>query len=445
MRTTREKALQDAKPCQDDRLRRLKILFLTNRSPYPIKDGQSRRTYNILRGLARQHELYLLSLYESPDEIEPASVRHLESFCERIELLPCPPKRASLAMAVRLLASLFSRDPYTIWRHYSPAYARRVRDWVRATPFDVVHCDILPLAYCVRNLGGAVCTLTDHDVSYLKARRLAIQRRNPLSKLFLYYEALKLKRLEQRIFREVTLGIAVSDVDRLHLESLCPDGRFAVVENGVDVGTFVPVQGSEEPETLVWIGGFHHYSNYEAILFLLGEIYPRIKRERSAVRLYLVGGNGPDRLATFAAHDPSIVITGFVDDPVPYLQRATVVVAPILSGGGTKLKVLEAMATGKAVVSTTIGIEGIKGENGTHFIVADDPESFAVGVVDLLKNRALRDRLGANARSLAEKEYDWAAICDKMSRIYLGVCEQTHGKDVATNRPDQDTRRTEAL
>lgn len=420
---TDENIARYARPLEAKRPERLRILFLTNRSPYPIKDGHSRRTYNILQGLGSRHEVHLLSLYESPAEIEPECVGRLQSFCARIEMLPAPSKTLSLAMAARLLSSLFSLEPYTVWRHYSPAYAKRLRSWLEATSFDIVHCDILPLAYCVRSLKGAFCALTDHDVSYLKARRLAAQSRNPALKLFMYYEAVKLKRLEQRIFRDVNLGIAVSEVDLRYLQALCPEGRFTVIENGVDVETFVPNPGAAEPDALAWVGGFHDYFNYEAILFFLKEIYPRIKKEKAGAKLYLVGGEVPDRLAKLAARDPSISITGYVEDPLPYLQRACVFIAPILSGSGTKLKILEAMAAGKAIVATSIGVEGIEGEDREHFMVADDPETFSKRVVSLLNDPALRERLGSNARKRAKEKYNWEAICKKMSDVYQDTRE----------------------
>jgi glycosyltransferase involved in cell wall biosynthesis len=403
---------------------RLRILFLTNRSPYPIKDGQSRRTYNILRGLARRHEVFLLSLYQSPDEIEAERLKHLETFCKEVEMLPAPKKSFSLGMATRLLASLFSLEPYTIWRHYSPKYARRVRASLDARSFDVIHCDILPLAYCVRDLNSSFCVLTDHDVSYIKARRLAVQNRNPAMKLFMHYEALKLECLERRIFRKVNLGIAVSELDRRHLQALCPSGRFAVIENGVDVRTFVPAPKAPESDTLIWIGGFGDYYNYEAIFYFLNEIYPGIKGKTTGIKFYVVGGNVPDRLANVAARDSSIVATGHVEDPLPYLQRASVFVAPILSGGGTKLKVLEAMAAGKAIVSTSVGVEGIEANDGEHFLVADDPKVFSARVVSLLKEPDLRERLGANARLLTERKYDWTAICDRASQIYIDAFQE---------------------
>jgi len=402
---------------------RLKILFLTNRGPYPIKDGQSRRTYNILRGLASRHDVYLLSLVESPEEVLPKSVGDLKGFCKDVEMLLGPPKTVSFGMIARLLRSLFSADPYTVWRHYSRPYVNRVRMRLHTTPFDVVHCDILPLAYCIRGLHGPFRTLTDHDVSYLKAKRLAAQARNPILKLFLYLEALKLKQLESRVFAKLDLGIAVSEPDRQHLERLCPEGRFVVVENGVDVQAFVPDPHAVEPNALVWVGGFHHYPNCEAVRFFLEDIYPRIKQEKAETKFYVVGGRVPDWLRELATGDRSIVLTGYVDDPLPYIQRAAVFVAPILSGGGTKLKVLEAMAVGRPIVSTSIGVEGIEGEDQEHFMVADRPEAFSSGVVSLLNDRLLRERLGANARKRAIEKYDWEAICEAISRIYQGARE----------------------
>jgi glycosyltransferase involved in cell wall biosynthesis len=291
------------------------------------------------------------------------------------------------------------------------------------TLFDVVHCDILPLAYCIRGLRGPYRTLTDHDVSYLNAKRLAAQVRSPALKLFLYLEALKLKRLESRIFSQLDLGIAVSELDRRHLERLCPGGHFAVVENGVDVRAFVPNPDAIDPNALVWVGGFYQFSNCEAVRFFLEEIYPRIKQEKAEIKFYVVGGGIPDWLRSLATGDPSIVLTGYVDDPLTFIQRAAVFVAPILSGGGTKLKILEAMAVGKAIVSTSIGVEGIEGNDQEHYVVADGPDAFSSRVLSLLNDRIFRERLGANARTLAMEKYDWEAICEAISGIYQSARE----------------------
>jgi glycosyltransferase involved in cell wall biosynthesis len=167
------------------------------------------------------------------------------------------------------------------------------------------------------------------------------------------------------------------------------------------------------------------------VRFFLSDIYPAIRRINDRVRFYVVGGHVPEQLTTLAARDASIVITGEVDDPVPYIQRAAVFIAPILSGGGTKLKVLEAMAAGKAIVSTSVGVEGIDGQHGQHFLVADQPERFADCVSQLLQDRQLRERLGVQARRTAEERYDWRVICAKMSSLYQTAAASVPQGDVA--------------
>jgi glycosyltransferase involved in cell wall biosynthesis len=282
-----------------------------------------------------------------------------------------------------------------------------------------VHCDILPLAYAVRDLDLRFCSLTDHDVSYVKAERLARQRRNPAARLFIKYEAMKLKRLERNLPKLVDLIVTVSAHDRNLLNTLNSDGQYAVIENGVDVSAFAPHPAAIVPDHLLWVGGFSQYANYEAVRHFLQDVYPAIKRARPAVTFSIVGGGGPDRLRSLIGNDSSVVTTGLVDDTVPYFQRATVFVAPILSGGGTKLKILEAMAAGKAIVSTSIGMEGIEGRENEHYVIADDPAVFADKVVSLLGDPAYSSRLGHNARLLVEDKYDWRAICQKMSDAYL--------------------------
>ncbi|TAK05934.1 MAG: glycosyltransferase, partial [Candidatus Manganitrophaceae bacterium] len=377
---------------------RLKILFLTNRSPLPITDGQSRRTYNILKGLAERHEVYLLSLQNPDEPLDEKSLLGLKSICAHVELHPGPSKKVGFSMAVRLLGSLFSLDPYTIWRHYSRSYLDRIHALVDTFQFDLVHCDILPLAYTMRSVHGVPKVFTDHDVSYLKAFRMAQQSGNPFFKLFLSLEAIKVKRLESRIFKEVDIGIAVSEVDKKALMALCPEGKIEVVENGVDTKEFKPVSQEVVENSLVWVGGFDNYPNREGIYFFLEEVYPLIRENVPGVRIDLVGGGVTPRLREIASADPSIHIAGYVNDPLPYIQKAALFIVPILSGSGTRLKLLEAMAAGKAIVTTRVGCEGIEGVNRKHYLIADESSDFAKYVAEILKDANLRLHLGAHAR-----------------------------------------------
>lgn len=399
----------------------MRILFLSNRGLLPVRDGHTRRSFNILKGLAEVNEVHLLSLYESPEEVMPANVEALKSMCERVELVPSPPKTLSVGLVARLLRSLVSADAYTVWRHYSSLFKDRVRELVSTGRFDLVHCDILPLCYTVRGIQGVLRCVTDHDVSYLKCLRMGSESGNPLLKAFLFLEAAKLKRLESTLFAQVDLGIAVSDLDRDILQGLCPQGRFAVIENGVEPDAFRRADEPELANRLVWLGGFDHHPNREGVRYFLERIYPLVKEKEPRVCMDIVGGGVTTELKRSAARDPSLCLTGYVDDPMLYLRRASVFVAPILSGGGTKLKVLEAMAAGKAIVCTSIGCEGINGSHGVHFLVADDERNFAKSIVVLFHDDSLRAELGANARALARREHDYRAICSKLNGLYRDI------------------------
>jgi glycosyltransferase involved in cell wall biosynthesis len=401
--------------------KKLKILFLSNRVPYPIKDGQSRRTYNILKGLAERHEVYFLSLYESNDEISPQTMRHLERYCKQIEVIPSPSKKLSPSMILRLLRSLISADPYSVWRQYSPTYLRRIEKVLETNKIDLIHCDILPLAYTVRKSGNTPCTLTDHDVCYLKALRISKQSRNIPLKLFLFFESKKLRRYESKIFEHVSMGLTVSEVDKRLLNEICPKGKFAVIENGVNIDEFKPLSEDSERDTLLWVGGFGYSPNKEAIHYFLDSIYPIIKKEVPGLKLNIVGGSVTKKIKNIACCDSSINVFGYVDDPLPYIQRSAIFIVPILSGSGTRLKTLEAMAAGKAIVTTTVGCEGIEGIDKVHYLVADHPSDFAKSVVALLKNPDLRKQLGINARRLASQKYDWKIIFEKINHVYMNL------------------------
>ena len=396
----------------------MKILFLSNRVPFPIRDGHSRRTYHILKGLSQRHDVSFLSLDENHAETDAETRRQVAGLCRGFQCVPAPSKKVSAPMIARLLRSLLSVHPYTLWRHYSPALIRRMDELVRAERFDVIHCDILPMAYAARNARGIPFTLTDHDVCHVKTARIARQSRNPFLKAFTWMEAAKLKAFEATIFSRIDLGITVSELDKQLLQQGCPKGRFTVIENGVDTREFSPDGEEREDGSLLWIGGFGYSPNRDAIRYFLEEIYPLLRKEAPGARLKLIGGSVPDFIAGFAARDPSITILGSVADPVPYLRKASVFIAPILSGSGTRLKILEAMSVAKAVVTTTIGCEGIEGVDKKHFLIADTPRDFAQSAAYLLKNGILRRQQGLTARKLAIEKYDWNIIVEKLDAAY---------------------------
>lgn len=201
-----------------------------------------------------------------------------------------------------------------------------------------------------------------------------------------------------RIFKDFELGIVVSEHDKQIFNKICPNGNYIVIENGVEIEKLSTINNNLNDNRLVWLGGFGHYSNIEAVQVLLTKIYPLIKTEISNVALDIIGGNPPDKIKKMCETDASITLLGYVDDPIPYLQKAAVFVMPIFSGGGTKLKALEAMAVGKAIVSTKLGCEGICGVDGVHYLTVDNLNEFASTVIKLLRDKDMRINLGRNAR-----------------------------------------------
>lgn len=398
--------------------KRLRILFLTNRLPYPVTDGQSRRTYHILQGLSARNEVHLLSLCSSSKQADSTTIQHLRNFCHGVDVVLAPPKNFSLRMVIRLFRSLLSLKPYTFWRHYSRVFLRKSLDLIEGQQFDIVHCDILPIAYVIRSIRKTPCSLTDHDICYVKAARIAQKVANPVLKAMYFLEAAKLRRWEKAVFSEVSLGLVVSEVDKGILQNLTGRDDLEVIPNGVDPEEFAPHSAEPEPATLLWVGGFDYSPNRDAVRWLLTEIFPLVRERVPEVRLKLVGGGQSSSLRRLVGKDEFIEFAGFVDDPVPHLHAATVFVVPLRSGSGTRLKMLEAMAAGKAIVTTSLGAEGIRGEHEKHFLVADTPKEFAEMVTRAVKSSEIRSTLGHNARALVREIYDWRVIVEELQRHY---------------------------
>lgn len=405
-----------------------KILFLSNRGLLPVVDGHTRRSFNVLKGLCENHSVYYLSLYEGEDEVSKENTEKLKTFCTEVEFFKSPSKKISIEMLWRLFLSLVTLDAYTIWRHYSGPYKKKVRELIKSGDFDIVHCDILPLTYTIMGENKIYRSVTDHDVSYRKCLSQAKTSKNIFKRLFLLFEAAKLKRLEKKTFNDVDLGIVVSEADKNDLLNLSPMGNFLVVENGVDLQSFIFGEKEEgvravrsESCRLVWLGGFNHYPNKQAIFYFLNEVYPLIREKIPDASINIIGGGLTKELTNFEALDSGISFKGFVDDHNYYLINSDIFVAPILSGGGTKLKILEAMAAGKAVVTTPVGAEGIDGVAGVHYLIAHDSADFVKAVCQLHNDKNLLFSLEMNSRKLILEKYDNEKIVAKINSYYENI------------------------
>jgi polysaccharide biosynthesis protein PslH len=287
---------------------------------------------------------------------------------------------------------------------------------VAAGGIDLIHADTIGLSAFVEDVQGVPLVVTHHNIeSMLMERRASVQR--GLARRYLARETDKLRRYEERLSPRYDVNIVVSEPDGEVLRTLAPDARIALVPNGVDVEYFSP-NGAAETPSLVYTGGLTMFANLDAVLHFLRDIWPRIVAQQPDVRFYAVGRHPPAEVRAFAERDPNIVVTGYLEDIRPTVASAAVYVVPLRVGGGTRLKVLDAMAMGKAMVSTSIGCEGIDVRPGEHLLVADTPEAFADATVALLRDPGRRQTLGRAARAKAEATYAWERVGEQLLDAY---------------------------
>jgi glycosyltransferase involved in cell wall biosynthesis len=265
--------------------------------------------------------------------------------------------------------------------------------------------------------------LFEHNVEYLIWKRLADLETNPIRRALFEIEWRKLRNREAEACRRASLTIAVSEDDRRRLAELAPGARMASVATGVDTSYFVQNGFKPRASQMVFCGSMDWHPNEDAVFYFADSILPRIRAEVPDATLTVVGRNPSGRLRDLAASHAGITVTGTVEDVRPSVGEASVYVVPLRAGGGTRLKILEALAMSKAVVSTTVGAEGLALESGRHFVAADDPARFADEVVALMRNPERRTRLGQEGRYLVETQNSW----DIVARDFERHCEEVTG------------------
>lgn len=406
----------------------MRILYVTQIVPYPPHGGVLQRGFNLLRELGRENEVHLLAFHHV-DELPHGtayeeSLRELGKFCRGIEYFPLWVKESNLKRLAGFAAAAAYPAPYSVLTHRSGALARRIAE-VCAGPRrpDIVHLDTIALAPYARYCNSIPTVLAHHNVESQLMRRRAQAEKNALARLYVNVQADRLVRYERQQCTRFPLNIMVSDKDAQTLAQLVPGARTAVIPNGVDTDYFQPRTAADDP-VMIYTGGMNMFANRDAVEWFIDAIWPRIKAKVPNAKFLAVGQRPSTRVRTAAAEDPSIEAPGFVPDVRSWVERASVYVVPLRVGGGTRLKVLDAMAQGKAIVATRIGAEGIVGEHGAEFIFADDPDAFANAVIDVLKDKALRERLGVAARARAESDYAWPILGRRLAVEYARVLEE---------------------
>jgi glycosyltransferase involved in cell wall biosynthesis len=366
------------------------------------------RNLSILRALAaEQHDVTLMSFVES-DQLR-IDTSPLRQFCSRIELVPLPFTGSSPARGyLRRLLGLASPIPYGAWRFRSAELQARIRNHLAREAYDVVIWDE---AYNLENLVQPLpvpVLLNSHDVLQIIWGRYLALERNPMKRLYAWLEHQKLRRWESHAYRRVSKVFAVSAHDAALLRTLCPGLDVTVVPNTVDTDSYHPLS-SDDGTSIVFVGGMDWFPNRDAVEFFVSDIFPRIHKAAPSAR-FVVAGRAPSAEVRAGLEVPGVTFLGRVPDVRTVLAEATVCIVPLRIGSGTRLKILEAAAMAKPMVSTTLGAEGLDFLDGSEIVLADEPASFADAVLALLDDPARRRTMGRAARARVESDYSFNVL-----------------------------------
>jgi glycosyltransferase involved in cell wall biosynthesis len=367
--------------------------------------------------LSQRHRVALLTTQHPADE--PASLRARLPACERIDAIPYTlPKQGTARFALAVARSWASLYPADLWRWRIPAVRARIRERIKAG-VDLCVADFLVAMPNMPTRTSVPVVLFEHNVEYMIWKRLHAVEKRPWQRALLALEWRKMRHYETKACARAGLTVAVSEADRALLAANAPGADIRAIGTGVDTAYFRPNGALEAPATLVFTGSMDWYPNEDAIMYFNTAILPELRREVPGLSLAVVGRDPSDRLRA-ACTAAGVHVTGTVADVRPYVAEASVYVVPLRIGGGTRLKIFEALAMGKAVVATRVGAEGLPIVSGEHFLQADSPADFAQAVVTLLTDPGRRHALGMAGRRLVEERYSWTQV----TRQFEAHCEE---------------------
>lgn len=393
----------------------LKVLVLDEWIPYPLISGKRLRSYSLIARAARNHKItYLCFADPSGDE---ENRRQIESLGIRLVTLP---QRNPFVPGYRLyslaIANMFSSLPLVMKKHFRRDYSARLDQLVREESFDLIHCEWTHYGAYLTALRNHPLFLSSHNIEAMPWQRLYRYERNPIRRAFLYLEWQKMLKFEETVCRGFDHVGAVSDDDRDKFINLYGCESITLIPNGIDVSYYRSVKPDPATRTLVFSASFDAFVNQDAVIHFMESIFPRVLEKDSGVRVCFLGKDPPSFLRKYSGQ--RVVFTGTVDDVRPYLSKSSVCIVPVRVAGGSRIKILEAMAAGLPVVSTAEGAEGLEVVPGEHVLIARDETDFARCVIQLLDDRSLVQSLTAKAGKLVEERYDWEQIAPLLEQAW---------------------------
>jgi polysaccharide biosynthesis protein PslH len=408
----------------------MKILWLKTELLHPVDKGGKIRSYHLLKQLKTNHEITYLTLDDgasSQDAVESAS-----EYCHELIRIPhATREKFSAGFYAELAANMTSSLPYAIRKYKSTQMTGAIGEATKKTRFDVIICDFLAPAVNLPAVPGAPVALFQHNVEAEIWRRHYEVQTNAVKKRYLYWQWRKMQKFERQACQKMDRVIAVSEADSEMMERDYGVAKVYDIPTGVDVDFFKPNSTvTPRPNSLVFTGSMDWLPNEDAINYFTQQILPLIKTSVPDVNITVVGRNPSRKLQELGQRESSITVTGRVDDVRPYMEVAAAYVVPLRIGGGTRLKIYEALAMEKPTISTTVGAEGLNIDNGEDILLADTPSDFATAVVRVLQEPAFAQQLGSKGAQTVRARYSW----NKVAAEFDSICNSINHKDTKTQK-----------
>jgi len=392
----------------------MKILMLTPYLPYPLMSGGQKRSFNLIKNLSRKHEITLFSLIK--DEKEKENILKLLEYCKKVAVF----KRSKSPWTLRnILLTGFGPYPFLVIRNLSSEEKEAIKKELSEEKYDLIHAETFYVMPHIPKTFVPVL-LVEQTIEYLVYNHFVEEQAPKLLRPILRLDVLKLKYWETHFWKRAKKVVVMSGSDKKEMERLSPGLSIDIVPNGIDINYFskkVKKEGSVKK--ILYVGNFTWLQNTEAVKILVGSVWPKIKKSVSKVMLWIVGTHMSDEIRKLASGD--IEVTEGLEDIRDAYKNASVLVAPIKGPGGTRLKILEAMASSLPVVTTSVGAEGLGVSDNNEALIRDGLDNLADAAIKVLKDVSLANRLGKSGRDFVEENYTWDKSADKLDKIYKEV------------------------
>jgi glycosyltransferase involved in cell wall biosynthesis len=392
----------------------MNVLLLTQVLPYPPDSGPKIKTWSTIKYLAQRHDVTLASFVRGDQSDD---VAHLRRYCQAVHAVPM--ERGVVRDGLAMVRSLLTGQPWMMVRDDRSMMRRLVDQLMVETSFDVVHADQLNMAQYATRARTTFKVLDAHNALWLLYKRLAATMQSGPKKWLLERDWRLLRRYEGEVVRGFDAVLAVTGEDKgALLEAASVEREIMVIPIAADTEVVKPVARRPGANHILHIGTMYWPPNIDAIRWFVHEVYPLIRQRRPDVQFDVVGARPPQEIVALNGDDMGVDVTGYVDDPTPYLEQAALMVVPLRAGGGMRVKILNAWAQGIPVVSTTLGCEGIAATPGQDILIGDTPEEFAAAALSLLNDSDLAERMATQARHTVVEKYDYRQACRPLDDVY---------------------------